>query len=251
MCFGGYDMDKEKKEQELHIGHRKRIKERYTNRGIASLDDFDVLELILTYAIPRRDVYVLARDLIEAFDSLENILDAPVSKLREKGKLTDHTIILLKLIKDMKTRPSTSLRSKRHQLSSVIKAIDFCRSIFKNISDEAVFEIMLDADNYVVDVVKLTQGTDDTAVAPLDYIIANLYRYNVSRVIITHNHPSGNSKPSASDITTTNILLEAFKKRDIELAEHIIVTREDCTAILHNQTISIPINQPFTPWRNA
>lgn len=231
-----------------HIGHRKRIKARYLERGLASLDEKDVLELLLTYTIPRRDVYCAAAELVDRFGSLEAVLSADIAELTCAG-LTEHSAVLLKLVNDLMKTPQAALTVKREKLTSLLKTAEYCHSLLKDRAEELVLEIFLYDDNTVADVVKVSEGTPDSAVFPVDSMLVNALRTKVHRVLIAHNHPSGISRPSADDIVATEALSAALNAHGLELTEHVIVTRTECTLLMHHQTISIPAEGGLMPWK--
>lgn len=231
-----------------HAGHRARIKQRYMERGINSIDDKDVLELILTYAIPRKDVYDIARRLLVIFGSVDNVLRAEPELLKSLGKLTDHTVTLLKLFCDMRFGEVRFAEYRDERLTSVIKTAEYCHRVLSDSDSEVVLELFLDDSDRVTDMTKVSHGTDNEAVMPVETIVSNALRYKVRRIVIAHNHPSGNSKPSTSDLIATDALKKALESRGITLLEHIIVAREECTALLHLQTIPFAENEPFAPW---
>ena len=104
-----------------HLGHRQRIKERYLENGIGDLTDKDLLELVLTYAIPRRDVYGAAEKLINEFGSFDGVLSASGDAIKNTVKLSDHTLILLRLIGDIIRREKTGLNYRRDRLTRCVR----------------------------------------------------------------------------------------------------------------------------------
>ena len=235
-------------EGKLHIGHRKRIKERYLRRGFESLDDTDLLELMLTYAIPRRDVYELAHRLVDRFGSLENVIRALPGELSSEG-LSEHTVILLKLINDLRTKQLNTVKYRHERLTSVLKTAEYCHGILRDLPEEAVILLFLDSDNCVIDAVKISCGSEDSAVLPIGMIVDSACRQGVGRVIISHNHPSGSSIPSTADVSSTDTLIRTLRSHGIELVEHIVVAKSECTALLRHQTIPMPNDAAFMPWK--
>ncbi|MBQ1817023.1 MAG: RadC family protein [Clostridia bacterium] len=243
-------MDKGNKPQPRHLGHRQRIKERYLKWGITDIDDVDLLELLLTYAIPRRDVYELSRELLQTFGSVENILQTDVPDLCNAGHLTEHVALLLKLVGDIRYNRTAFMRYTREQLSSVIKAAEYCHKALSDLKEESVLEVFLDEKSYVIETALVTQKKTDEAILPVDSIIANAVRYSSKHVLIAHNHPSGNSAPSSADLFSTDTLSKALAFRGIRLMEHIVVAENECTALLHHQKIDFVDGEPFAPWKD-
>ena len=231
--------EKGREAKPLHLGHRQRIKDRFVERGLISLDDKDIIELILTYAIPRRDVYTLARELVHEFGTADGVLNADPAALKKQFGLTDHILVLFKLINDLRTKPYRAAEYRRARLGSVLSALQYCHRVLGGNPEETVVELMLDEDNVVTELTKVSCGSNDTVVLPIETIVKNAEFIGAKRVLIAHNHPSGSSVPSGSDLTATRALKSALGARGIDLLEHIIVSRDECTAIIHKQTILI------------
>ena len=240
--------NKRSKGQILHLGHRQRIKARYSEKGYASLDDTDVVELLLTYAIPRKDVYSTARTLVSEFGSVDGVLKASPCELKEKAKLTDHTVTLLKLVNDIRICPSHITPFGKRRLSNVRSAVEYCHGVLHSFPDEAVIELFLDEESILTDIIRVSLGSVDSVVLPIETIVKNASDQRVKRIIVAHNHPSGSSAPSAADMLATEVLEKALARQGIELAEHIIVSSEECTALIHHQTIKITEGDTFMPW---
>ncbi|MBO4563235.1 MAG: RadC family protein [Clostridia bacterium] len=232
----------------LHIGHRQRIKERYLEKGFAALDDKDVLELLLTFAIPRRDVYNTARELVDEFGSVINVLDSDSEALRERGGLTDHTIVLLKLVNDIRLQPDRCIEYRRERLKNVLTTVEYCHEVLEPFREETIVELFLDDNDYVKEVVKVSCGSNDAAVLPIETVVELAIRRRVHRIVVAHNHPSGSSVPSAADLMATEALKTKLASHGVELAEHVIVAKDECTALMHHQTISMP-GGTFIPWK--
>ena len=221
----------------LHLGHRKRIKARYLERGLPALDDKDLIELLLTYSIPRKDVYGIASELVKKFGSAKGVMEASFVALSETGKLSEHSIVLLKLVGDLMSSDFRFIEYRREKLTSVLQTAQYCHRILGGFPEEAVIELFLDDDDTVTDVTKVSLGTNEAAPLPIDGILANAIRHKVKRIIVAHNHPSGSSGPSAADIIATEALAKALRSHGLELAEHVIVSSGECTLMLHHQTL--------------
>lgn len=233
-----------------HLGHRQRIKERYLENGIGDLTDKDLLELVLTYAIPRRDVYGAAEKLINEFGSFDGVLSASGDAIKNTVNLSDHTLILLRLIGDIIRREKTGLNYRRDRLTSVLAAVKYCHSALPRKGGEAVYELLIDEEDYVTGIMNVSSGSDDQAPLPVQTILDNAKSNGVSRVIIAHNHPSGKSAPSSADIVATDALSRMLAAHGVTLVEHIVVGSSECTALLHHQTINVA-GGVLTPWREG
>lgn len=230
-----------------HIGHRQRIKERYLENGVGAIGDMELLELVLTYAIPRRDVYSIAGKLIKAFGSFDGVITAREEAIRGCVKLSDHTVILLRLIGDIVNSRQKAPRYRREKLKSVLAAVEYCHDILPREGEEAVYELLLDDEDFVTGILNISSGSGDQAPLPLQTILDNAKSNGISRVIIAHNHPSGQSAPSSADIVATDKLSRMLAAHGVTLAEHIVVGSTECTALLHHQKISVA-GRSLTPW---
>lgn len=222
-----------------HEGHRQRLKQIYLEHGLTALDDKEVIELLLTYAVPRRDVYGLSRDLVHHFGSADLVLAAPPDDLREFAALSEHSLVLLNLIEDLRRDAGCFIEYRREQLTSVKKAFEYCRRAIAHIPDEVVVELFLDKRSYVTDLTKMSYGTSEETPLPINRIVRSAVMNGAERVLIAHNHPSGSAVPSSSDVYATNELRAALREYGIELVEHIIVTRNECTAISRHLTLEL------------
>ena len=233
---------------ELHLGHRQRIKARYAQKGYLSLEEAVIIELLLTYAIPRKDVYSTARRLIEEFGSVEGVLKADPAELKEHAKLSDHTVTLIKLVNDIRTQPGKIPGFRSRKISSVRSAAEYCHSVMSSLPEEKVIELFLDEDSRLTGVAAVSSGSNDSVMLPVETIVKNAVAQRVRRIVVAHNHPSGNSAPSAADLQATEVLKKALFVYGIELLEHFIVSSSECTALMHHQVIPISDGSMFMPW---
>lgn len=240
----------ERKPPELHRGHRKRIRERYRAKGFESMDEREVLELILTYSIPRRDVNGTARRLIEKLGSLENVFSASNETLANEFGLSENTVSHIKLINDIRTKPLNFKKTDRVQLQNLLQAAEFCCRVMGDPVEETVMQAFLDPDGFVLDCTKIVYGTTDSAELPIAAIVADACEHGVKRVLIAHNHPSGLSAPSVSDVIATDDLKQALASHGIKLVEHMIVCRCECTAILRHQTLIMSGETMNATWKD-
>lgn len=207
----------------VHDGHRSRLKHRYLDHGMDSMEDHVVLELLLTYALARGDVNPLAHDLIEHFGSLDAVLDASVADLQTVPGVGEHTAILLHMIPDLSRRYSLSRQSETVCLDSTAKAGKYVVPLFQNMKDERVYMICLDARCKILSVRLITEGDVNSAGLSLRKLAENALQAKATLVILAHNHPAGSLSPSKEDLETTARAREALRAVEITLADHIIV----------------------------
>jgi len=221
-------------------GHRKRLKERFTDKGFDSLLDYEQLELLLTYSIPRRDVKPLAKDLINKFQNLRGVIDASDSELKKVNGIGDNTITLLKLIKELH---SDYLRSKIYdknynfKISSPNDVYSYLKIKLGNEEKELFMLLLLNNSNNIIFDKVIAQGTINRATVYTREVVELCIKENAVNVIIVHNHPSGNMTPSESDIELTKSINKALKTVQISLLDHIIISSNDEYSFLENGLI--------------
>lgn len=211
----------------MHDGHRERLKSRFLKEGLDSFEAHNVLELILFYAIPRKDTNVIAHQLIKRFGSLSAVFDAPLVELTKIDGIGKSTALLLKLF------PATAARYKADKESN-IKIIDSSDSAgayilpkFFGRTDESVFLICLDSKRKILYEGIIFIGSVNSTNISIRKIVEITLQHNATSVIIAHNHPGGIALPSKEDINSTSIMLNALRSVGIELIDHIVVADED------------------------
>ena len=153
-----------KKEAPHHLGHRKRLKERYEKAGMEALQDYEILELLLFYAIPQGDVKARAKELLKRFGSLKGVLDADPKELKEVSGIGDHSSLLFKLVRDVRTLYLRQGAEVKEQISSTKELIDYCLASMGGLKDEHFAVIYLNARNRIIKVETIQEGIVNQAV---------------------------------------------------------------------------------------
>ncbi len=213
-------------EQEPHYhGHRDRLRARFLENADA-LPDYELLELILFRAIPRRDVKALAKQLIARFGSFAEVLAAPPGRLAELPGVKTAVVTELKIVEAATRRMARGAVGKRQILSSWSAVIDYVRSAMAFAEREEFRIIFLDKRNAVIaDEVQGRGTVDHTPVYPRE-VVKRALELSASAVVLVHNHPSGDVTPSAADIRMTKVIEDVAKPLGIALHDHIIVGRD-------------------------
>lgn len=211
----------------LYLGHRERLRQRFMVDEGASMPDYELLELLLTMAIPRKDVKPLAKKLISCFGNIGEVLHAPTHKLMDFG-LSANAMVLIRLVSACSMRAAYNgvRQSDVPVFSNWIQLEDYCREkmAFKEVEEFRVF--FLDEAYRLKGEKLITTGTINQAnIHPREIIRAALENEATS-VIMVHNHPSGNVEPSTADKVMTKNFQELAEVMDLELFDHIIVGRE-------------------------
>jgi len=204
-------------------GHRKRLKQKFMTAGMDAFHDHEVLELLLTYAIPQQDVKDLAKDLLAKFGSLKGIVDAEIGDLEKVKGIGEHTAILFKLVKEIAALYLKQKAKEKRQVSCTTELLDFCRTVMGAKMDEEFCVIYLDAQNQIIEFETIQKGIVNQAVVYPRQVLESALKKKASAIILAHNHPSGHVRPSDADIRLTKTIQETAKVLDILVHDHIII----------------------------
>lgn len=215
----------------MHEGHRARLRELYFENGLDALNDHQILELLLSFSIPRKDTNELAHSLLDRYGSLPQVFSAEKQDLSDVSGIGENSAALVKLIGDVTRRISMS-RYENARLKTSLDAARFCISLMSLHKYEAMYVISLDKSKKVLHSDKISSGTLNETVVYPRLVVECALRHHAYRVLLTHNHPSGNIMPSSDDIHTTARIAEALEMIGISLEEHIITGRDCAYCIL-------------------
>jgi len=219
----------------LYRGHRQRLRARFLKSGLDGFAEHEIVELLLTFAIPRRDVKPIAKKLLEKFGSLSALLDASEETLRAETGLSDVSISLILLEKSLCARYLETPLYKRNMLSNRADAVKFLQMKLGS-RKECVAILYLNQYNYLQCYDFLT-GNDNTVLLSPKDIVKKALLSQASGVIVAHNHPGGIPIPSQEDIDTTRQLQQALRLFDITLHDHLIICRDKYISILQDDLI--------------
>jgi DNA repair protein RadC len=208
-----------------HAGHRDRLRERFLAGGPEALPDYEMLELLLFAAIPRRDVKPLAKALIERFGNFAEVIAAPRARLQEMAGLGENAVAQLKVIEAAALRLSKSKLLGKPALSSWQALLDYCTAAMARATREEFRVLFLDRKNVVIaDEVQSAGTIDHTPVYPRE-IVKRALELGASAMILVHNHPSGDPTPSRADIEMTREIAAAGKPLRIAVHDHLVIGR--------------------------
>ena len=209
-----------------YLGHRERIRAKFAARGLAPLADHEVLELLLTYAIARRDTKPLAWALIKQFGSLGEVLDADPAALAAVKGVGKGTAAFLKLVRALFTRYSLEELRQSAIIRSPEQVVKYCKASLAGRSEECLELIYLSVRNTVIRTETVALGLIDRVSISPRKIVECALAAKASAVILVHNHPSGDVTPSLEDILLTQEVVEAARLLGISVYDHIIVGRQ-------------------------
>ena len=225
-------------------GHRERIREKFLKNGIDGFAEYEILELLLTYCIPRKDTKPIAKELLNKFKSLDNVFKADFDKLSAIDGLGKNSIAFLKLIGDL---PSIiykdELKNKKLIDKETLKIsnkdilLKYLRNKIGYEEIEKFYVLYLSSSNEVIEFEENSVGTlDRSSVYPRE-IYKKIINLNAKSVILAHNHPSDNITPSKCDIELTNEIAKGLKNFGALLIEHIIITKNSYFSFLEEGLI--------------
>jgi DNA repair protein RadC len=209
-----------------YYGHRERLRARFRDAGIEAIADYELLELILFRALPRRDVKPLAKMLLEKFGSFAEVIAAPRTRLAEVPGMGDAAITDFKIVQTAAGRIARDAVKRRPVLSSWPAVLDYCRTEMAFAEQEQFRILFLDKRNQLIADEILGIGTvDHTPVYPRE-VVKRALELSATAVILVHNHPSGDPTPSRADIEMTRQIVEVARPLGISVHDHIIVGKD-------------------------
>lgn len=213
----------EKAETPHYLGHRQRLRDRFVESGPEAMPDYELLELLLTTIVPRRDVKRLAKDMIKTFGSFAEVLGAPIQRLTEFDGVGEIAAVNLKVIAAAAGRMAKGAVAERPLLSSWSQVIEYCRATMAFSDVESFRVLFLDKRNALIrEEVQQTGTVDHTPVYPRE-IVKRALELSATALILVHNHPSGDPTPSQPDIRMTREIVTIAKPLGISVHDHIIV----------------------------
>ncbi|GAA4008052.1 RadC family protein [Sphingomonas humi] len=203
-------------------GHRARLRHRLLEGGGDALLDHELVEYLLTLAIPRRDTKPLAKQLISSFGGLGQLLEAPPEVLRREG-LTDGIIGALAIARATALRLLETRTEGRPLLSSWDALGDYLQAAMSHSQVEEVRVLFLNAKNVLIANEAMWRGSVDEAAVHVREVIARAIALGATALILVHNHPSGDPTPSQQDIRLTRDIVDAGRHMKITVHDHVIV----------------------------
>lgn len=220
-------------------GHRKRAKANIFSTPVQHLEDYQLLECLLFYSVPRMDVKPIAYELINKFGSLNGVLSAPAEDLVKIDGLGEHSASLIKLSKLICEKASMNKNKNSACLSNYIEAMEYANNILCNASVERMLVITLNNKLEVISSSIVAQGYSNHAKIEPFKVIERAINDKATSMIIAHNHPHSAPKPSQGDIDFTLTIIHLLSPMKIKLRDHIIVgEKESLSMSIYPETAS-------------
>jgi len=212
-------------------GHRSRLLSRFEKSGIRSLADYEIVELILAHAIPRKDTKAVAKDLLNKYKTIGALLNAETADLLEIKGVGRRASLLFQLFREV---TSYCLKEKYAKRPLVLHRADveqYLRFNFGFKGEEYVAVLFLDNGNNIIGTDIVCEGTVNQCVVYPRDVIEKALRCKAAAIIVAHNHPGGSTNPSEADWTITERLATICKQLDIPLLDHVIVSRDTIVSL--------------------
>lgn len=221
----------------IHDGHQEKMRRRFAQTGLSGFADHEALELLLFYAIPRRDTNPLAHRLLERYGSLEGVFTAPAEDLEKVEGMGGSAALLLRLV------PLLAEKSRERTdgpviLNSTERAGEYLLRRFDGKKNELVYELCLDRKGKLLACKRLNDGGASSASLDIRKVVENAILTSASTVILAHNHPSGIALPSDDDCAATTQAVQALQTIGVVLADHIIVADDDFVSMAQSGYLS-------------
>lgn len=209
-----------------YAGHRNRLRQRFREGGGGAVPDYELLELILYRPLPRGDTKPLAKELIKAFGSFTEVLNAPETRLADIDGVGDAVITELKIVREASLRLSRGAFKDRPVLDSWSSVVDYCRTAMGFEAREQFRLLFLDKKNRIIADEVQQEGTVDHTPVYVREVVKRALELSATAIILVHNHPSGDPTPSRADIEMTKEIVSAAGKLGIVIHDHIIVGKQ-------------------------
>ena len=223
----------------VHDGHRERMRERFLKYGLDNFSEIEALELLLFYAIPRRDTNPIAHALLERFGSLDEVLHASVEELCELPQITPYTAALLRAVPQLARMSELKRAAGNGAVADTAEAVRYLRPYFRYEREEVMLMLCLDALRRVRAVETVSRGVVNGVSFDVRRVVELALKRKAVSVILAHNHPDGPALPSHEDDLATSHVFRALQTVGIELLDHLILAGEDFTSYRESGTLDL------------
>lgn len=206
-----------------HAGHRERLRKRYAENGFSGFAEHEILELLLTFAIPRVNTNPQAHRLIDRFGSLTGVLEANQKELEavegigpQASTLLTMLLPLLRVYEQQKLLP-------RIRLTNYADLAAYCRTLYLGVCREEFYVLSMDADMHLLAVKCIAKGTPTEVSALPRHVLEELLQNHAASAVISHNHPSGSAQPSQEDVDITIAIERLLTGVGIRLYDHVLI----------------------------
>ncbi len=208
-------------------GHRERVRRRFLDEGLDGFKDYEALEMLLFYAVPRQDTKVIAKRLIDQFGSLQAVFHTPPDRLMQEAGLTEATAALIAMLPQLARKIEEQQAQENARIRSTLDAGRDVIAMFRSRQDESVRILCLNASGKVVRRARIAEGDVNAVHFPIRKLVEEALACKAVSVILAHNHPGGTMAPSQEDLDATKAAKAALETVGIRLLDHLIVAGDN------------------------
>ncbi len=206
-----------------YIGHRQRVRDKFLSSLGKELHDYELLEILLFAANARQDTKPLAKSLVAKFGNISGVVNADVNLLKEVEGVGDGVITAIKIIAEIINRVLKNSAKQKTVLKNWQAVLDYSYASLKDLNYEVFRVLFLDKKYQLIEDELLGIGENDYVVVSAKMIAKKALLLNSASIILMHNHPTSELKPSNSDIKTTHEIINALKNLEIKILDHLII----------------------------
>lgn len=214
-------------EKSLHDGHRQRLREKFINRGADAIEEHELVELLLFYAIPRKNTNEIAHKLVNEFGNLAGIMDADIENIAAVKDMGYNSAIFFKLLQACANKYINQVNNISGSMVNPHNIHAYIKNLFYGHSQEIAYAIFLDNQSVARMVKKLSDGTANETTLNIDTVLKLALNQKYPYMILAHNHPNGNAMPSPEDIYFTKRLEMALSFTHVRMVDHLIVSGDN------------------------
>ena len=210
----------------IHDGHRERLRQSFRKDGLAGFDAIRSLELLLQYAIPRKDTNPIAHALLDRFGSLQEVFDASEQELLQVEGVGPSAAVLIRLLPQLARKSAVDRAAELSTIANTADARDYLMPRFLYERDELALLLCLDSQRRVIQCVELSRGVVNSVSIDVRRILEIALKQRACGLILAHNHPDGPARNSREDDLVTGQLYQSLRTVRIELIDHLIFARD-------------------------
>lgn len=204
-------------------GHRARLREKFIKSGLAALNDYEIVELMLTLGQPRKDCKQAAKDAIKHFKNLRGVLDAPVEELEQIAGIGPSNSFGIKFMREVSGEYLKQKALEKSSFNSEQAVLNYLYQSMSGLKKEVFKVLYLDSQNKLLETEDLFHGTVNASAVFAREVMEAAIRHKATALIFVHNHPSGNTTPSQDDKAITRELVLASSVMNLKVLDHLII----------------------------
>lgn len=226
----------EKKKNSNYIGHRRRLKQKFLKEPNLFYD-YELLELLLSYGLPRKDTKTIAKDLLNKLGNLKGVIFAPDHELLEINGISTGLLTFLKVIRELITRIEQQDLINKESIKSPKEVFLYLRHKFGMLEKEHFYLLLLNGKNKIISLEKIGQGTVNYLNIYPREVVEIILKKRAVGVIFIHNHPGGDPSPSQEDMKITKKFIRLLEEIEVNLLDHIIISKDNYFSFKENNII--------------